>query len=74
MNRITFSLAMSAIMGLASNAQAGDRSNETLRSTYGFRSEANPTSGGKRLNVALIEFHGAATYSNLGFTLFLRRN
>ena len=58
MNRITLSLAMSAMMGLSSNALAGDCSNETLRGTYAFRSEANPTTGGKRLNLALIEFHG----------------
>jgi hypothetical protein len=36
---------------------------------YAFRSEANPTTGGKRLNLALLEFHGDGTYSNLGFTV-----
>ena len=69
MNRITFLLAISAIMGLASNAQAGDCSNETLRGTYALRTEANPTTGGKRLNLALIEFNGDGTYTNLGFTV-----
>jgi hypothetical protein len=60
---------MSLIMGLASNARAGDCSNKTLQGTYAFRSEANPTSGGKRLNLSLIEFHGDGTYTNLGFTV-----
>jgi hypothetical protein len=69
MNRITISLAISALMGLSSNALAGDRSNETLRGRYAFRSEANPTTGGKRLNLALIEFHGDGTYTNLRFTV-----
>jgi hypothetical protein len=69
MKRITVSLAMSLIMGLASNARAGDCSNKTLQGTYAFRSEANPTSGGKRLNLSLIEFHGDGTYTNLGFTV-----
>jgi hypothetical protein len=69
MNRITFSLVMSVIMGVASNALAGDCSNETLRGTYAFRSEANPTTGGKRLTLALIEFHGDGTYTNLGFVV-----
>jgi hypothetical protein len=69
MNRITFSLASSIIMALASNALAGDCSNETLRGTYAFRSDATPTTGGKRLNLALIEFHGDGTYTNLGFTV-----
>jgi hypothetical protein len=40
MNRITVSLAMSLIMGFASNVLAGDCSNEALRGTYAFRSEA----------------------------------
>ncbi len=69
MNRISISLVISALMGLSSNALAGDCSNETLRGTYAFRSEANPTTGGKRLNLALIEFHGDGTYTNLGFTV-----
>ena len=69
MNRLTFSLAMSLVMGLASNALAGDCSNETLRGRYAFRSDANPTTGGKRLNLALLEFHGDGTYTNLGFTV-----
>jgi hypothetical protein len=69
MKRITVSLAMSLIMGLASNARAGDCSNKTLQGTYAFRSEANPTTGGKRLNLALIAFHGDGTYTNLGFTV-----
>ena|SRR5437763_1345236 len=34
-------------------------SNETLQGRYAFRSEATPVSGGKRLNLALIEFHGS---------------
>src|SRR5262249_59726455 len=29
----------------------------------------NPTTGGKRLNLALLEFHGDGTYTNLGFTV-----
>ncbi len=44
-------------------------SNETLRGRYAFRSEATPISGGKRLYLALLEFHGDGTYSNLGFTV-----
>lgn len=69
MNRIIISLAMSAILVLASNAQAGDCSNETLRGAYAFRSEANPTTGGKRLNLALLKFHGDGTYTNVAFTV-----
>jgi hypothetical protein len=67
--RIIFSLAISLIMGSASNALAGDCSNKTLRGTYAFRSEASPTTGGRRLNLSLIEFHGDGTYTNLGFTV-----
>jgi len=44
-------------------------SNATLEGRYAFRSEASPVSGGRRLNLALIEFHGDGTYSNLGFTV-----
>lgn len=33
-------------------------SNETLQGRYAFRTEADPISGGKRLNLALLEFHG----------------
>lgn len=69
MNRIIVSLATSAIVGFASHVQAGDCSNKTLQGTYAFRSDANPTTGGKRLNLALLEFHGDGTYSNLGFTV-----
>jgi hypothetical protein len=42
--------------------------NSTLNGRYAFRSEASPTVGGRRLNLALLEFHGDGTYSNLGFT------
>ena len=69
MNRIACSLVMSATMALAPHAQAGDCSNEILRGTYAFRSEANPTTGGKRLNLALLEFHGDGTYTNIAFTV-----
>ena len=69
MKRITFSLAMSLITGLASNAFAGDCSNKTLRGTYAFRTEASLTTGGRRLNLALLDFHGDGTYTNLGFTV-----
>jgi hypothetical protein len=41
----------------------------TLHGKYAFRSEASPTAGGRRLNLALIEFHGDGTYSNLGYTV-----
>jgi hypothetical protein len=69
MRRIPFALAVSLTTSLASNALAEDCSNRTLRGTYAFRSEATPTTGGRRLNLALIEFHGDGTYSNLGFTV-----
>jgi len=68
MKRISFALVMSATVGLVPNALAQDCSNRTLQGTYAFRSEASPTSGGRRLNLALIEFHGDGTYTNLGFT------
>ena len=44
-------------------------SNETLQGRYAFRSEASPVSGGRRLNLALLELNGDGTYSNLGFTV-----
>jgi hypothetical protein len=44
-------------------------SNWTLQGRYALRSEASPVSGGRRLNLALLEFHGDGTYSNLGFTV-----
>src|SRR5262245_48782684 len=69
MKRITFSLAVSLIMSLASNALAEDCSNKTLRGTYAWRTEASPTTGGRRLNLGLLEFHGDGTYTNLGFTV-----
>jgi hypothetical protein len=69
MKRTTFALAMSLVMGFASNSLAEDCSNKTLRGTYAFRSEASPTTGGRRLNLSLIEFHGDGTYTNLGFTV-----
>jgi hypothetical protein len=56
------------LLGLTSTIQA-HCSNETLRGMYAFRSEATPVSGGKRLNLALLEFHGDGTYSNLGYTV-----
>jgi hypothetical protein len=72
MNRIIISLAVSAIMGLASNAQA-DCSNETLHGNYALRTDATPTTGGRRQNLALLRFNGNGTYDNLGFTVnFLR--
>jgi hypothetical protein len=40
----------------------------TLQGRYAFRSEASPVAGGRRLNLALLEFHGDGTYTNLGFT------
>ena len=43
-------------------------SNETLSGTYAFRTDAHPTTGGERLNLALIRFHGDGTFDNLGFT------
>ena len=69
MKRITFSLAMSLIAGLASAALAEDCSDKSLRGTYAFRTEASPTTGGRRLNLALLDFHGDGTYTNLGFTV-----
>ena len=71
MTRNIFSLAVCAslcILCFASNAKA-DCSDETLRGRYAFRSEANPTTGGKRLNLAFLEFHGDGTYANLGFVV-----
>jgi len=68
MNRIIISLAVSAIMGLASNAHA-DCSNETLRGNYALRTDATPTTGGRRQNLALLRFNGNGTYDNLGFTV-----
>src|SRR5262245_9865546 len=68
MNRIISSLAVSAIVGLASNAQA-DCSNETLRGNYALRTDATPTTGGRRQNLALLRFNGNGTYDNLGFTV-----
>src|SRR5215471_18569764 len=69
MRRITFSAAMSLTIGLASNALAGDCSNKTLQGSYAWRTEASPTAGGRRLNLALLDFHGDGTYTNLGFTV-----
>jgi len=57
-----------SLLGLTSTIQA-HCSNETLHGKYAFRSEATPVSGGKRLNLALLEFHGDGSYSNLGFTV-----
>ena len=71
MSQNTFSCALFAgicFLQLASTAQA-HCSTETLHGRYAFRSEASPVSGGRRLNLALLEFHGDGTYSNLGFTV-----
>ena len=56
--------------GITPATNAGDDpcDNATLNGKYAFRSEASPTAGGRRLNLALLEFHGDGTYSNLGFT------
>jgi hypothetical protein len=43
--------------------------NSSLHGRYAFRSEASPTGGGRRLNLALLEFNGDGTYANLGFTV-----
>jgi hypothetical protein len=61
-------VGLSTMFGLALPANA-ICSNESLRGRYAFRSEASPISGGRRLNLALLEFHGDGTYSNLGFTV-----
>jgi hypothetical protein len=61
-------VGLSTVFGLALPAKA-ICSNESLRGRYAFRSEASPISGGRRLNLALLEFHGDGTYSNLGFTV-----
>lgn len=42
--------------------------NSSLHGRYAFRSEASPTGGGRRLNLALLEFNGDGTYANFGFT------
>jgi len=69
MKRITISLAVLLTTGLAIAALAEDCSDKTLRGTYAFRTEASPTTGGRRLNLALLDFHGDGTYTNLGFTV-----
>ena len=56
------------LLSVTSNAHA-DCDNSTLNGRYAFRSEASPTTGGRRLNLSLLEFHGDGTYDNLGFTV-----
>ena len=72
MSRKVFLLAVFAgfcILGFTPSAFAEhDCDNATLHGRYAFRSEASPNSGGRRLNLALVEFHGDGTYDNLGFT------
>jgi hypothetical protein len=65
-------LAGLSTLGLTSreptSRERGDCDNSTLQGRYAFRSEASPVAGGRRLNLALLEFHGDGTYDNLGFT------
>jgi hypothetical protein len=62
-------LAGFCVLGFTDNASAEQNcDNATLHGRYAFRSEASPTAGGRRLNLALVEFHGDGTYDNLGFT------
>jgi hypothetical protein len=61
-------LAGLSALGLTSHDRA-DCDNSTLQGRYAFRSEASPVAGGRRLNLALLEFHGDGTYDNLGFTV-----
>ena len=58
----------STVSGNALNSPQAGCSNWTLQGRYAFRSEASPVSDGRRLNLALLEFHGDGTYSNLGAT------
>ena len=63
-------LAGLSTLGLTSSPR--ERANcddSTLQGRYAFRSEASPVAGGRRLNLALIEFNGDGTYDNLGFTV-----
>jgi hypothetical protein len=55
-------------LGLASTARA-DCDDSTLHGRYAWRTEASPVTGGRRLNLALLEFHGDGTYTNLGYTV-----
>lgn len=60
-------LAGLSALGLTSRDRA-DCDDSTLKGRYAFRSEASPVAGGRRLNLALLEFHADGTYDNLGFT------
>jgi hypothetical protein len=65
-------LSLAVLAGLSAlGVTSRDRANcddSTLQGRYAFRSEASPVAGGRRLNLALLEFHGDGTYDNLGFT------
>ena len=54
--------------GLAPNAHA-KCSNATLSGRYALRTDASPVEGGRRQNLALINFHGDGDYTNEGFTV-----
>jgi hypothetical protein len=70
MSKSVFSLAVLGgfcLLGVTANAHA-ECDSSTLHGRYAFRSEASPTTGGRRLNLALVRFNGDGTYDNLGFT------
>ena len=66
-------LALAVLAGFSALGLTPRESTEcddsTLQGRYAFRSEASPVAGGRRLNLALLEFHGDGTYTNLGFTV-----
>jgi len=71
MSRNIFCLAVFATLcapGLTSKAHA-ECSNATLTGRYALRTDASPVEGGRRQNLALINFHGDGDYTNEGYTL-----
>lgn len=71
MDRNIFCLAVFATLctlGFTSDAHA-ECSNETLRGRYALRTDASPIEGGRRQNLALINFHGNGDYTNEGYTV-----
>jgi hypothetical protein len=71
MSRNILSLAVFAslcMLGLTANAHA-DCSNATLSGRYALRTDASPTTGGRRQVLALINYHGNGNYTNEGFTV-----
>lgn len=65
---ISVVIASLSILCLTSSARA-DCDNSTLHGRYALRSDAHPTTGGQRLNLALLRFNGDGTYDNLGYTV-----